>query len=274
MLVLRDGQQAASSTFTTLAWNGSTAVSHLNLHLNRLKQHAQRLLIQFPPQAEESAGLALKIALSHTEQVVTEEQQFSEQPLNLAIPPGLCRLSLDREGQFEAQFRPNSQHDYDCTNTRVTALPAPRWDATITGTKHGDWEPYQQSTTFATENGFIAALLVHAGVVVDSDRATPLLLDVDGTAWYPDPSGGAVDSITLQIIRADVERAGIPLQMGRLTTSMFERAVEVLLVGTGLGVSRVRQIDGQPVGSEQTALLDICRNSITMRREDGWEELT
>ena len=48
----------------------------------------------------------------------------------------------------------------------------------------------------------------------------PILLDNDGVAYYPKPSEGALDSVTLEQIREGIESDGVPIREARLTLPM------------------------------------------------------
>ena len=122
-------------------------------------------------------------------------------------------------------------------------IPAPRWTRKVTGTKHGDWQPYFDARRIANEHGADISLLFDNDSLVDGDRCMPVLLDNDGAAYYPKPSEGALDSVTLEQIRDGIEAAGVPIREARITLSMILRASEMIVLGSGLGVQAIGEID-------------------------------
>jgi len=116
--------------------------------------------------------------------------------------------------------------------------------------------------------------LVHNGAVVDGDHCTPVLLDVDGVAFAPNPDGGGVDSITLQILKPAIESAGIPFRTATLTERLLGRASEIIVVGTGLGVAWLNEIDGQSVGNGHAGpLFKTCQLAFNRELADAWTPL-
>jgi branched-subunit amino acid aminotransferase/4-amino-4-deoxychorismate lyase len=118
------------------------------------------------------------------------------------------------------------------------------------------------------------ALLVHDGAVVDGDRCTPILLDVDGIAYAPSPEEGGVDSITLSILKSAIEAAGMPFRYARLVETMLGRASELVIVGTGVGVAWIDEIDGQQIGTNTPGpLYNTCNNAFELALEDAWSTM-
>ena len=117
-------------------------------------------------------------------------------------------------------------------------------------------------------------MLVHEGIVVDGDRCTPILLDTDGVAYAPDPEGGGVDSITIDILKPAIEAAGIPFRTARLTENLLGRASEIIVVGTGVGVAWLNEIDGQAIGTGTTGpLFYTCESAFNRRLTEAWTPL-
>ena len=172
-----------ASVFTTLRWENGR-VAWLTEHLERLQEHAQRLGIEWP-------------------------DDFHRR-LNSTQVHGagnLCRIQLDNDGTILLTLR-DSQ--YPPSPLTAASQVAPRFPKEIQGTKHASWEGYHKARKHSIDNGADIALLVHEGIVVDGDRCTPILLDTDGVAYAPDPEGGGVDSITIDILKPAIEAAGIP----------------------------------------------------------------
>ena len=90
-------------------------------------------------------------------------------------------------------------------------------------------------------------LLFDGDILVDGDRCMPILLDNDGIAYYPTPSKGALDSVTLEQIEK-ASSAGVPVREARLTLPMLLRASEMIVLGSGLGVQALGEIDGRQIG--------------------------
>jgi len=255
---------AKSSAFTTLRWDGGFSVAHFEGHLTRLKEHASRLSIGWPDDAREQA-------LSSMLSEFTNNQESNQDDC-----VGLVNLRLDLDGVISVSTRwKPMKSDSHLTINRVnaTAIPAPRWEAGITGCKHGDWQPYKDAATKADERGCEIALLIHDDAVVDCQWATPLLLDDDGTAWYPAPSEGALDSISLASIEGHLEREGIPLIPGRLTRNLLSRARSLVAIGTGIGVSLITELDGQSVGNNPDDFANLCLESFHQALESGWTDI-
>jgi branched-subunit amino acid aminotransferase/4-amino-4-deoxychorismate lyase len=151
---------------------------------------------------------------------------------------------------------------------------APRFNQRVQGTKHDDWSAYQIARKNAKDSGADIALLVHNGIIVDGDRCTPILLDIDGIAYAPEPDGGGVDSVTLEVLSPAIEASGIPFRRARLTEKLLGRAREIIVVGTGVGVAWLNQIDGQPIGTNSSGpLYTTCALAFESKLRDSWTDL-
>ena len=236
-----------ASVFTTLRWNG-TSVAWLDEHLNRLNQHAKRLSIKWP----KNMGKLL---------------QQSE----LIGEGNLCNIQLNRDGTVKCTLRESVYSDSPLTEL---SQAAPRFSEIVQGTKHAEWDGYSAARKLATKDGADIALLVHDGAVVDGDRCTPILLDIDGVAYAPSPEGGGIDSITLQLLIPEIEAGGIPFRYARLTETMLGRSSEVIVVGTGVGVAWLSEIDGQSVGRNSPGpLYETCNNAFQSKLNTAWTSL-
>ena len=91
------------------------------------------------------------------------------------------------------------------------------------GTKHGDWQAYRKALTAAERVGCDAALLVHNFCIVDGDRATPLVLDEDGTVWMAHDDEGGVDGITATYLAKHLPSVGLPVMKGKLNERTVAR---------------------------------------------------
>ena len=104
---------------------------------------------------------------------------------------GLARIGFAGEGWHVAVRHLGVRNE----DVDAISFPAPRWNDRTNGTKHGDWEAYMLAKQAAEDAGCDAALLVHDYAIVDGDRATPLVLDEDGTVWMAPGEAGGVDGV-------------------------------------------------------------------------------
>ncbi len=199
----------------------------LDLHLARLHEHAQIIGIEIPE---------LDIPLEKD---------------------GLLRITIGKNVEYALREAPQLHRDL-----RAISCPAPRWNDSLTGIKHGDWLPYSQARNLAEESGADIALLIHQFHVVDGDRAMPIVLDEDGGVWVSPPECGGVSSITFQVVQSAILEAGIPIRQGRLNERIVARCHEMVMLGTGVGAARLISIDGERVGNNSTLLSDICRQAL------------
>ena len=246
-VTIGDNPPIDASVFTTLRWDG-TRVAWLDEHVVRLRAHAQRLGIDWP-------------------------KDF-QQRLISAIPKGdgnLCRIQLSKNGQIDLTLR---LAQYSPSPLSALSQPAPRFEHRAQGTKHAAWHGYQQARSNSIEGGADIALLVHEDAVVDGDRCTPILLDIDGVAFAPTLEGGGIDSITLSILKPAIEAAGIPFRYAKLTETLLGRATEIIVVGTGVGVAWLNEIDGQSVGTGSPGpLFETCNSTFAAALADAWSTL-
>jgi branched-subunit amino acid aminotransferase/4-amino-4-deoxychorismate lyase len=263
LTVSADDTSPLDSTFTTLRWDGGGRIALFEHHLRRLQDHAGRLGLAWPDGTE---GAARKAAFEAIHNSLNSPPEEPEEP-----SVGLLRLRLDGAGNFSAKARWIPAYP---DPLKATAVEAPRWKEGVTGTKHGDWGPYREAARLAAERGSDLALLVDGEVVLDCCRATPLLLDDDGTAWYPDPALGSVDSVTLAAARPHLEVLGIPLSAGRLTKTLLSRARSLVAFGSGVGAIRVASLDGQSVGDGSSEFPDECAAAVESAFADSWLDVS
>ncbi|MDP6870537.1 MAG: aminotransferase class IV [Candidatus Poseidoniaceae archaeon] len=222
-----------SAVFTTVrARNG--VVYHLENHLNRLKRHAITLGIKLPEISlpENLHGL-VKIKIENNN-VTFETKPFYQE------------IHMDAEG---------------------VSFKAPRWTRKITGTKHGDWEPYKQITNQVFEAGADVGLLIHEHCIIDGDRVMPIVLDEDGVVWISDSKLGGVESVTFEICKPEIEKSGFIISEGRLNERLVARAKEIVLLGTGMGAARLTVLDDVEIGDDSNTLQQIC----IMALGSGWK---
>ena len=245
-----------SSVFTTMPCNVDGKIAFLNAHLNRLEKHAERLSIGIPEDLQEQVSAA-----------IDELEGMVDNPFR---PSNLATLRLTREGDVSINLRSNEQH---VSPMKAISVPAPKWADDIKGTKHGDWEVYQNARQRASEAGAHIALFVDDEAVTDADRATPMILDNDGTVWIANARNGGVDSITASIIIPALEKAGIPINRGRLHQNLIGRAKEIIVVGSGICVARIDDIDGQTIGRHGDGILTTtATKALEKALEESWAE--
>jgi len=244
-----------SSVFTTMPCDEYGNIAFLDAHLKRLKSHAGRLNLDIPDDFPERVSTA-----------INELQGMVE---NSAMPPNLATLRLTREGDVSISLRANENNT---SPMKAISVPDPQWGDEIKGTKHGDWAPYKKAKQSAIEAGAHIALFVDDEAVTDADRATPILLDNDGTAWIADARNGGVESVTASIIIPAIEKAGIPINKGRLHQNLIGRAKELIVVGSGIGVVRINDIDGQSVGVNMDGILTkTAVKALDKALRESWE---
>ena len=236
-----------AAVFTTLRWEDGRA-AWLDEHLSRLQSHAERLGIAWPSDFQD------RLAKIH--------------------PSGegnLCQIRLSKDGEMELTLR---LAEYPPSPLAALSQAAPRFSLRVQGTKHAVWDGYSNARLNAINQGADIGLLVHEGVVVDGDRCTPVLLDADGVAFAPSPEGGGIDSITPNILKPAIEAAGIPFRYARLTETLLGRAAEIIVVGTGVGVAWLSEIDGQSVGTGSPGpLFETCITAFDTELEIAWTPL-
>jgi len=235
----------ASSVFTTCRFDETGKVLALGQHFNRLKDASRQIRCP-PPDIE----LISTILLNSINEYGKKE--------------GLARIAWSSKGEASCETRP-----LDHPNSPLVAIthPAPQWPRRFRGIKHGNWQPYLQAGKLAKENGADVSLLVDNHAIVDADRATPIILDENGWAYFPGPEQGAVQSITLSLISDHLESNGIPLRMAYLTEEMIRRCKELVIVGTGIGVLPIGEIDGVDI-QLGTSLLELISEAL----KSAWEE--
>ncbi len=240
-----------NAVFTTVVWDGGSHLADLKAHLDRMETHAQRLRIAWPKH------MMSEINREWEKGIGTREGD------TVRTPSGLIRLELTRAGDISLEARP-----FILRNEGIEAVtvPAPRWSPKINGTKHGDWSPYVDAMQHADTKGADLALMVHDYALVDGDRATPLVIDEDGTAWLAAPAEGGVMGITAELLAPLLEQAGVPVHRGRLNERLVARALEVVALGSGIGASRIESIDGEPVGSNHE-FSEKCQTLLTQHYE-------
>ncbi|MBO57741.1 MAG: hypothetical protein CMA77_01955 [Euryarchaeota archaeon] len=257
--------QAYSSVFTTMRWDGDSSVAHFASHFQRFKNHSLRLNIELPKDIEELSVSALSKAFNKSVKSTKQDEI------------GLVSLTLTSCGLVIAETRWVKSLNHQITQkaslpvqVTATALPAPNWNETINGCKHGDWQPYIDAKNMVDERGCETALFVKEDMIIDGVAYTPILLDDDGVAWYPDPKFGGINSISVATLIPRLLDCGIPVSKGRLTKSLISRAKSILVVGTGVGVLHITNLDGQKLGDGSTQFAILCHELFESAISESW----
>lgn len=217
-----------SAVFTTVrARNGE--LFHLDLHLERLAKHAEILGIKVPEVIIPSELEGLVRIEIHSDRVSFDVKPFYQE------------IHMEAEG---------------------ITVPAPRWTRKLTGTKHGDWQPYRKITQDVFAKGADVGLLVHDYCIIDGDRVMPLVLDDDGVVWVSDSKLGGVSSVTFDVCKNAIKHAGFVISSGRLNERMVARAKEIVLLGTGMGAARLTVLDDVDIGDGSDNLQQVCISAL------------
>lgn len=233
-----------TEVFTTVLVKENGAVADWSRHDQRMRQHAERLRLTLP---------------SDTPPISHDGEGDSWQ---------LARVATTGQGTWEVRRRPIVLRNEEID---AISVPAPRWNERTNGTKHGDWTAYITAMEAAETAGCDAALLVHEHAIVDGDRATPLVLDEDGTVWMAPSSEGGVDGVTAGLLETLLPTVGLPVVKGKLNERTVARCAEFVLVGTGMGVCRVGTLDGIQLGLSE-ALSTACHRLLSQHftEESTW----
>ena len=235
------------SVFTTMAWNGGSKIADLKKHMNRLHEHAQRLRINLPGNTESEIRRILKtLKVDNVDEL---------------IPRKMIRISYTPNDIEPIKIETRDMALRDFIGEAITKQ-APYWSKSATGCKHGDWAPYIEAIEKARILGSDFTLLVRDFKIIDAGQATPVILDVDGVAYYPKPSDGAVRSITLDSIIDKIREQGIPIKEGNLNERMVARAREMVIIGTGVGVCKIESIDGVEFLEPSETLFEVARYAL------------
>ena len=221
------------------------------LHFERIVRHAEKLGSECPPDLSDRVFSKLG-GVSPPE----ERNECSDQD------PFLLIVKVTSGGEIILQGSKNST--WPETPLSAISLSAPVWDDGIRGTKHGDYQPYRDARKVAISNGADIGLLFEDGNLIDGDRCTPLLLDSDGVAYHPRHSDGALDSVSLQVIKSFLESSGIPVRGAKITLGMITRCSEMIVCGSGMGVKSLGKIDDRKIGNPRGRLYKVAA--------EGWSK--
>lgn len=245
--------------WSTVAWNGKNSLLAANLHFNRLERHAKRLGFDLPKNFVEKIFEKLT-QIEFTEDPVVDYHQ----------PPYLVKLGITKQG--DVFLIPRINQPWPNILSAIT-VEAPKWENKVRGTKHGDWQPYLDAREMALTNKADISLLIENDSVIDGDRCMPILLDIDGFAYHPRIEEGALDSITLEQIKKDLENLGIPVRPAKMTISLVLRAKEMIVLGSGMGVQSLGVIDGRKIGTPRGKLYQVAMSCWLEKLSSSWQSV-
>jgi|TARA_B110000438_G_scaffold53599_2_gene53747 branched-subunit amino acid aminotransferase/4-amino-4-deoxychorismate lyase len=246
-----------SEAWSTIAWDGRDKLLAASLHFDRFVRHSKRLGFDLPKDFRERIFINLNQLKFSETSIVTKNQ-----------PPYLVKVGITSQG--EITLIPRLNQPWPNILSAIT-VAAPQWDHTIRGTKHGDWKPYLDARDMAVTNNADISLLVENDAVIDGDRCMPILLDLDGFAYHPRADEGALDSITLEQIKGDLENAGIPVRPARITIPLILRAKEMIVIGSGMGIQSLGFIDGRKIGIPRGKLYNIAMSCWSEKLSSAWQ---
>jgi len=237
-------------------WDGESSIADFPAHIARMENHAKRLRVELPENfpaviANEVCGFKN----SHDE----------KQKLLLTI-----RYSTFDNISLTSRPLPKLRS----TEIHGKTRPLKKWLGEVTGTKHGDWKPYLDARDDAEQSGADISILIDEFSIIDTDRASLVVIDEDGTAYVSDSNLG-VDGITNQIISRALNSIGIPVMKARLNERMVARSEEILVTGTGIGCSKLVTIDGEIIGRKKSLIFEKCRDLLSQHysNPDTWTNM-
>ena len=240
-----------SFVWSAIGWDGGNYLMSPELHFERMIRHAGKLGLECPPDLSDRV-LSKLGGVSPPK----ERNECSDQD------PFLLIVKVTSGGEIILQGSEN--RTWPDTPLSAISVGAPVWDDDIRGTKHGDYQPYRDAREVAISNGADIGLLFENGNLIDGDRCTPLLLDSDGVAYHPRHSDGALDSVSLQVIKPFLESSGIPVRGAKITLGMITRCSEMIVCGSGMGVKSLGRIDDWRIGNPRGRLYKAA--------SEGWSK--
>jgi len=252
------------SVFTTVGWDGKQGFFAIDEHLKRLSQHAEIANIIFNEESENLIKRQMK-----KQNFELNDYDYSNE---LCKPPGLITIRLEQDGSFLISERTN-EYNIKCKLINAITVNAPINIKENYGIKFGEHLPYKNAFEIAKENNGNAALLVNEGGIIDGDRATLMILDKDGTAWVSSNEYGSINSITVELIKEELLKKGIPISFGKITIDLILRSSDAIMLGTGLGVTRINSIDNRKFEFSNSILFDNVKSILSKLMKEKWTDL-
>tara|TARA_B000000532_G_scaffold231528_1_gene213530 strand:- start:29663 stop:30457 length:795 start_codon:yes stop_codon:yes gene_type:complete len=252
------------SVFTTIGWDGNKSVFALDEHLIRLEKHANIAGIKFDKEIE----LEIKKNLKNKEY----KKINTNNKIKCNKPNGLITIRLNRNREVILSERDN-EYNKKCEKIKAITVDVSENLKNNRGIKLGEHLPYKNSLKIAKKFGGNAALIVENSSIIDGDRATLMILDKDGTAWVSSNKYGSVQSITIDLIKDKLIQRGIPIIYGRITTDLILRASDAIMLGTGLGVTRIYSIDDRVFEFTNSILFENASSAFEEIIQEKWIDL-
>lgn len=104
------------------------------------------------------------------------------------------------------------------------------------------------------------ALLVRDGVVLECSSSS-LAIIKDGTIYSHPPADYILDSITMTVLRHIADKENIPFIDKKFGVQELKTADEVLVLSTVRDINHVIQLDNEPIGNKDQALVDKLKKS-------------
>ncbi len=250
----------AVGVWTAIAWDGSKSLLSADLHFNRLVRHSKILGIDMPNKFHTEVFNQLKSL--QKPKIIKNSKDRS---------PFLVKVTIDSAGNISLSARSNNA--YPERPLFAISMIAPDTPIPILGTKNAEWGHYINAMDQATKYGADISLLFKNNFLIDGDRCTPVILDNDGVAYYPKNSDGALDSITLELIKGEIENSGIPIREAKISLGMILRSSEMIVLGSGIGVCSIGKIDDTTIGKPKGKLFQIAKEIWLNKLELNWQSI-
>ena len=253
-----------NSVFTTIGWNGEKGIFAFREHLNRLEKHAKIAGIKYDKEVE--LQIKKKIKSKKLKKIDKNSQ------IESCKPHGLITIRLGYDGEVSISEREN-EFNLNCEFIDAITVDVSESFKKNIGIKIGEHLPYKNALEIAKNHGGNAALIVENNAIIDGDRAALMILDKDGTAWVSSKKYGSVQSITIDLIKEKLIKRGIPLIFGKITTELILRSNDAIMLGTGLGVTRIRSIDKRIFKFPNSILFDNSISAFNEMSDEKWMDL-
>mgnify|MGYP001174871903 CR=1 FL=1 len=253
-----------NSVFTTIGWDGERKFFAIDEHLIRLENHAIISDIEFNKDSIKNIKNKLK------NKVFKEIKKY--QDIKSGKPAGLVTIRVNKEGEVSITERSN-KFNINCNYINAITIDAPKNLIRNKGVKYGKHLPYKNALKLAKEHDGNAALLVENNSVIDGDRGSLIVLNKDGSAWASSNKYGSIKSITLELIKEKLLKRGIPLSFGKITIDMILKSCDAIMVGTGLGVTRIHSIDKRIFEFSSSKLFETTTEIFEELNNEKWTEI-
>ena len=254
-----------NSVFTTIGWDGEKGIFAFREHLDRLEKHANITGIKYDKEIELKIKKKIK---SKKFKIINKDSQIKS-----CKPRGLITIRLRKDNDVSISEREN-EFNINCEYIDAITVDISDEFKKNIGIKLGEHLPYKNALEIAEKHGGNAALIVENGAIIDGDRATLMILDKDGTAWVSSKKYGSVHSITIDLIKEKLIKRGIPITFGKITTDLILRSNDAIMLGTGLGVTRIRSIDKRIFKFPNSILFDNSISAFNEMNDEKWMDLT